>query len=565
MPEVPNEPDSDNSTAEVVTGVRVEILDDSPVVMRKPLAIIGDHAYAAMWPHVKVTMPEVDNQDTQEQRTAAVEKPTRQLCIVRSDGEIFGGGRRPLSDLGFELALREIPPDDKLWSPKRAKAFSRKERVDPREVFTQVADVINRFIDFDRSLADQRTMSELVACCILSTWFLDAFKVIGFLWPNGEPGSGKTQLLTLVAELGYLGQLILAGSSYASLRDLADYGATLCFDDAENVCDKRADPDKRTLLLAGNRRGNSATVKEPNGERGWRTRHVNTFCMRAFSATQLPDRVLGSRSIILPLIRTANAYRANADPLDYELWPHDRRTLLDDLWSMALANLTDLRTYEATVNRTATLTGRNLEPWRASLAVAAWLEDKGVRGLYERLSRLSVQYQSERQKVSTDDVVVLVIRALCTCLGCDVVTLCDLCDVPADSTSDAKTQILTADIADAACGIVIADELDIDVEKKLNSRCIGALMRKLRFEHKDQAGTHKKGWLVAKRELANLALSYGIVNRDPSSAADTHDPNVTHVTEGHNVTRREAQIPCTFDSDNFDDANALAWQAQAGF
>ncbi len=169
-----------------------------------------------------------------------------------------------------------------------------------------------------------------------------------------------------------------------------------------------------------------ATLKEPDGERGWRTRHVNTFCMRAFSATQLPDRVLGSRSIILPLIRTANSYRANADPLDYELWPHDRRTLLDSLWSMALANLTDLQTYEAKVNRTASLTGRNLEPWRASLAVAAWLQDKGVSGLYERLSRLSVQYQSERQKVSTDDVVVLVIRALCVCLDCDVVTLCDL-------------------------------------------------------------------------------------------------------------------------------------------
>lgn len=541
-----------------------QILDESPLVMRKPLAIIGDHAYAAFWPHVKVTIPQADD-DAERMQTEALGKPKRQLCIVRSDGQVYGAGR-PLSDLKFEVALKEIPPDDKLWSPKSAKAFGRKELTDPRAVFTQVADVIDRFIDFDRSLADQRTMSELVACCILSTWFLDAFKVIGFLWPNGEPGSGKTQLLTLIAELGYLGQLILAGSSYASLRDLADYGATLCFDDAENVADvKRTDPDKRTLLLAGNRRGNSATLKEPDGERGWRTRHVNTFCMRAFSATRLPDRVLGSRSIIVPLIRTANSYRANADPLDYDLWPHDRRTLLDSLWSIALANLTDLRTYEARVNRTASLTGRNLEPWRASLAVAAWLQDKGVDGLYDRLSRLSVHYQSERQKVSTDDVVVLVIRALCICLDCDVVTLCDPCDVPGDSTSDVKTQVLTEDIADAACGLVVADELDIDVEKKLSSRCIGALMRKLRFEHKDQAGTHKKGWLVGKRELANLALSYGIVNREPCSASDTHDPNVTNVTEGHKVTQPEAPIDLAFQLDCIDEANALAWQAQAGF
>ena len=144
--------------------------------MRKPLAIVGDHAYAAFWPHVKVTLPADDDQDGQ--RTGAIAKPSRQLCIVRSDGEIYGGGRRPMLDLKFDVALKEIPLDDKLWSPKSAKAFGRKELVDPCEVFRQVVDVIDRFIAFDRSLADQRTMSELVACCILSTWFLDAFKVI---------------------------------------------------------------------------------------------------------------------------------------------------------------------------------------------------------------------------------------------------------------------------------------------------------------------------------------------------------------------------------------------------
>jgi hypothetical protein len=195
-----------------------------------------------------------------------------------------------------------------------------------------------------------------------------------------------------------------------------------------------------------------------------------------------------------------------------------------------------LGAYEAKVNRTASLTGRNLEPWRAALAVAAWLQDKGVSGLYDRLSRLSVNYQSERQKVSTDDVVVLVIRSLCICLDCDDVTLRDLCDVAGESASDEKTLVLSGDIAEVVCGIVVAEELDVDVEK-LNSQRMGNLMRKLRFTHGDQGGTHKKGWRVSKREVANLALAYGIVNREHRSADDTHDPHVTEVTDGHNVTR----------------------------
>ena len=90
-------------------------------------------------------------------------------------------------------------------------------------MFQQVKDVVNRFIDFDHSLAEQDTMAELVACYILATWFLDAFTVTGYLWPNGDRGSGKTQLLLVIAELAYLGYLVQASGSFAALRDLADY------------------------------------------------------------------------------------------------------------------------------------------------------------------------------------------------------------------------------------------------------------------------------------------------------------------------------------------------------
>jgi hypothetical protein len=189
--------------------------------------------------------------------------------------------------------------------------------------------------------------------------FLDAFTVIGFLWPNGDRGSGKTQLLNIVTELAYLGETILAGGSYACLRDLADYGATLAFDDAENLSDpKRTDPDKRALLLAGNRKGNTVPVKEPGPNGTWHTRHVNTFCARLFSAIRLPDTVLASRAIVVPLIRPPDPYRANADPLDYAAWPEDRDKLKDDLWALALANLPEMPAYVSQVNNVSQGSGR---------------------------------------------------------------------------------------------------------------------------------------------------------------------------------------------------------------
>ena len=233
------------------------------------------------------------------------------LFILRDDGVVFGeGGDRPMSELPITPLLPEMVQQAQRLSPAGLRAYRAGRRPEPAEVFRRVADCVDRFIDFDHSLAEQRTMAEMIATYIMATWFLDAFTVAGFLWPNGDRGSGKTQLLAIICELAYLGQLVLAGGSFAALRDMADYGATLAFDDAENLSDPRkTDPDKRTLLLAGNRRGNVVPLKEKDGDNGWRIRFVNTFCFRLFSAIQLPDPVLASRTIVVPLIRTPDRYR----------------------------------------------------------------------------------------------------------------------------------------------------------------------------------------------------------------------------------------------------------------
>jgi hypothetical protein len=511
----------------------VELLDDAPLAMRRPLAVVGDLAYAGIWPHVKTTTTEsTDRNGNIVNHNPPLETQGRRLCVIRSDGAIFGDGGNEISDLGFDVFLAEVPPDDRLWSSRGVKAFLKGERREPADVFREVADVIDRFMDFDRSLADQRTMAEMVALYIMATWFLDAFNVIGFIWSNGERGSGKTQLLSLVAELGYLGQLILAGGSYASLRDLADYGATLCFDDAEDLSDpKRTDPDKRTLLLAGNRRGNTVPVKEPATDRTWRTRYVNTFCPRGFSATRLPDEILASRSIIVPLIRTPDRRRGNADPLEYSLWPHDRRRLIDSLWAMAITHLPELSQYEKQTNQTANLVGRALEPWRALLSVAAWLQDRGVKDLFTRMEALSRDYQRERRQLEGADLTALVIRAICECAGCDVVTLSDVSDVNSETFVDGKIFILTRDITAAARGIAETDELDLDLEK-IESRRIGRTLGKLRIQKADESGTHRKGWKISRRELAGFIRSFGLA---PTAEKDT-EVDVTNVTQGHNVT-----------------------------
>ena len=89
-------------------------------------------------------------------------------------------------------------------------------------------------------------MYRLSACISLAAWFVDAFTVLPYPWPNSPaPGSGKTKWGHCWTGTSYLGYLTAASGSFAALR-LADLGATLLFDDAEVLVDpKKADPDKQ--------------------------------------------------------------------------------------------------------------------------------------------------------------------------------------------------------------------------------------------------------------------------------------------------------------------------------
>jgi len=252
---------------------QIELLEDAPLTITRPLALLNGRAVAAIWPYVKETLREGVNKAGEIVRyNPPIENVEQRLMLVRGDGAIFGDGSRELDEIGALVRLREIPPQEKLWSTRGVKRFLAGERPEPKTVFDQICDVIDRFIDFDRSLTNQRGMCEFVACYILASWFLDAFNVIGYVWPNGERGSGKTQLLIILSELGYLGHCIQMGGSFAALRDLADYGALLCFDDCEDLSDpKKTDPEKRTHLLAGNRRGNTIPIKEQKPDGTWAT------------------------------------------------------------------------------------------------------------------------------------------------------------------------------------------------------------------------------------------------------------------------------------------------------
>ena len=496
----------------------IELLDAAPFSIRRPLSLVDGKAYAAAWPFTRsfITQKTIKGQTIQLKEPEEIKEQS--LHIVRNDGAIFGPASiRPLSSLGVDVSLPDMPTSrDSLWSTPGIKEFEKGYRPDPQDIFNRVKSVIARFMDFDRSIADQETMSEMLSCFAISTWFLDAFSVAPYIWANGERGSGKTSLLYVLVRLSYLGESFSSAGSFAALRDLADYGATLGIDDAEDVTDpKKADPDKRAILLSGNRKGTTVPLKvEKTDGSGWGTRLVNCYCPRVFSSIQKPDSTLSSRAIIIPVVRTAQRAKGNSDPLDNVQWPCDRQKLIDDLWAMSLAFLPEMPAFEKLIGEKSKLIGRDLQPWWSILAVAAWLDSLGVDGLWGKIESLAAgTYQDERIDLEKVDI--------------NRIAMFALGEYAARTPAKVEWLFSTQAIVDIMHRIIDDDEIEIE-KFYINSRMMGHRFSKMRLG-KD-LNQRPRMWKISRSEIVNLFTAYRIpipdeIYKNSDSALDVNGKN----------------------------------------
>ena len=475
----------------------IELLDFAPFSIRRPLSLVDGKAYAAIWPYVltRTTQKFINGQIIQLKEPEEIKE--KSLHIVRGDGAIFGPAERPLSSLGVDVMLPEPPPaKDSLWSTPGIKAFVQGYRPDPKSVFERIKSVIARFIDFDRSIADQETMSEMLACFAISTWFLDAFSVAPYIWANGERGSGKTSLLFILVRLSYLGASLSPSGSFAALRDLADYGATLGLDDAEDLTDpKKSDPDKRAILLSGNRKGITVPLKEPNPNgQGWKTREVNCFCPRIFSTIQKPDPTLSSRAIIIPVVRTAQRSKGNSDPLDDTQWPCDRQKLIDDLWAMSLQHLAEMPKFDQLIGEKSKLIGRDLQPWRAILAVAAWLDSMGISNLWGKIESLAAgTYQDERVDLEKVDI--------------NRIAMLALGEYVARTPTKREWSFSTQAIVETMHRLIDDEEIEID-KNIIGTQMLGHRFKKMRLSKEENQ--RPRLWKISRRALETMFAAYRI-------------------------------------------------------
>lgn len=491
----------------------VVLLDEPPPVMRRPLALIEGRAYAATGLFCRVTTRE---ELTKTGEILSINPPKvtnqRRLFVLRDDGRVFGaGGDAPLEELGFEVQLPDLPRSAATMSTGALKAYREGYRPDAAALVQRLASVYDRFIDFDRSLSSQEDMCRLAACLSLSTYFLPAWTVVGYPWFSGNSGSGKTHAGTVWALTSYLGAVVLSSGSFAALRDLAEAGAALMFDDAEALANRHtSDPNKRELALSGYRRGSEVPLKEPLGNKGWTIRWVNAFAPRAFTAIARPEGVLASRCIVIPLVRTADRRRGNADPANTPRWPAKRRDLIDDCWALALWLLPEAERVWAELDDELDVIGRDFEPWRAAVASARLLDRHGTGGLEDTVRGVMARYNEEKPELLGESHSVAVVRALVGYLEDALLDTPDTVD-----TSDTYTREWTLSATAITALIEKASSQDDRGHAAWASPTrVGMEASRLRLKRvRSTDKSRERGWSFSVSDVVRLADAHGVPSR----------------------------------------------------
>jgi hypothetical protein len=310
-----------------------------------------------------------------------------------------------------------------------------------------------------------------------------------------------------------------------------DMGAIMLFDDAEGLADPKADPDKEALILAWNRKGGAIPIKEAGPDGRWHTRWLNAYCPRGLTALCLPFPALHSRSIVVPLIASADAEHANRDPENPDDWPVDQRALRDDLWALALFLHSEAATIWTELSKETSTLRRDWERWQAIIAMAPLLERHGVEGLEQDMRAVMITYQAETADLEGESRFILVIRGLMRVVHLkplDVWTLADVSDISPERVHVTASQMVEA-IKAIVAGKEDPDEFQGGHERGKtvkpwydSARSVGRLLSKLRLqEDRDSSQIRERYRVTSAKDVFYLAPAHHIVHlKDKTSEPD---------------------------------------------
>ncbi|MGQ9635943.1 MAG: hypothetical protein ACUVXB_17100 [Bryobacteraceae bacterium] len=331
----------------------------------------------------------------------------------------WADGKRERRPVGNTL---ELPGGGRLWvhpdpgepAPGMAPGWSAEARrrwlagepaPTPADVFQGLCRQVARFIELPQ--AESPGIAATLALWVIHTYCYVTWSAVPYLYVGGPIGSGKTRVLDVLGRLVFRPLSSSNMTAAALFRTLHAQGGTVLLDEAERLRNTQ-DPavgDLLSLLLAGNRRGGTATRLEPAGD-SFRPVSFEVFGPKALCCVTGLPAALASRCIGITMFRAGPESEKPRRRIDEA--PETWQRLRDDLHALALEHGPEFLELAGWSDVCPNgIAGRHYELWQALLALAGWIEEHGAIGLLGRLqghALATIEASTDDQIVDSDEI-----------------------------------------------------------------------------------------------------------------------------------------------------------------
>ena len=304
---------------------------------------------------------------------------------------LWENGEREVRDLpatldlpdGSKLYFDPYPADPTVstapgWtSAARERWLNGEKPPDPAAVFRRLCAAIDTFIEFP----EQHTtaMTATLALWVMLSYVYPAWNAVPYLYVGGPLGSGKSRVFEVLDRLVFRPLMSSNMTGPALFRTLHERGGTLLLDEAERL--KEPGPEAgnlRDMLLAGYKASGKAIRMEPVGE-GFLPREFQVYGPKALACINGLPPALASRCIQFIMFRAPPGSEKSKRHIDSDpkLWAD----LRDDLHALALGPMGLAVQTLSEIKDFCPFSNRNYELWQPLMALAAWVDEAGERGL----------------------------------------------------------------------------------------------------------------------------------------------------------------------------------------
>lgn len=313
------------------------------------------------------------------------------------------------------------PPPSMLpgWSAASREAWlSGSPPMPPDEACRLLLESFGKYLDLPTETAAGTVA--MLACWSLLTYCFGCFDAVPYIMVGGPAGSGKSRVFELLSQV-VLRPLLTSNLSNAALfRSMHSFGGVALLDEAERLKDNRSPEvaDLLTSLYSGYKRGGCATRCEAAGDGQFVMRHFQVYGPKAFAAINEPPATLATRCLAVQMFRSPPGSKKPRLRIeaDAQRW----QTIRDALHILAMEYGSEWLSLPARQDVVPEMSGRNFELWQPLLAIAAWLEDSGARGMLDLLRQHALLLIESSREAATPPDDEALLRALARAVGSGV-------------------------------------------------------------------------------------------------------------------------------------------------